>query len=88
LSLPPGTTDAGVAHALDKAIPSIFAYALSFAVIAIYWLAHHRMFRYIRRLDATLLVLNLASLSSDQAAADLKCSAIASAAGSIRRGSS
>jgi uncharacterized membrane protein len=64
LSLPAGTTDAGVAHALDKAIPSIFAYALSFVVIAMYWLAHHRMFHYIRRLDATLLVLNLASLGA------------------------
>jgi hypothetical protein len=38
LSLPAGTTDAEVANALDKAIPSIFTYALSFAVIAIYWL--------------------------------------------------
>ena len=33
-------------------------------MIAIYWLADHRMFRYIRRLDATLLVLNLASLGA------------------------
>ena len=33
-------------------------------MIAIYWLAHHRMFRYIRRLDATLLVLNLATLGA------------------------
>ena len=64
LSIPAGTTDAGVAHALDKAIPSMFSYALSFAVIAIYWLTHHRMFRYIRRLDTTLLVLNLASLGA------------------------
>lgn len=64
LSLPAGTTDAEVTKALDNAIPSIFTYALSFAVIAIYWLAHHRMFRYIRRLDATLLVLNLAALGA------------------------
>jgi len=62
LSIPAGTTDAGVAHALHQAIPSMFSYALSFAVIAIYWLTHHRMFHYIRRLDSTLLVLNLASL--------------------------
>ena len=40
------------------------SYALSFSVIAIYWLTHHRKFRYIRRLDTTLLVLNLASLRS------------------------
>jgi len=64
LSIPAGTTDAGVAHALHQAIPSMFSYALSFAVIAIYWLTHHRMFRYIRRLDTTLLVLNLVSLGA------------------------
>jgi uncharacterized membrane protein len=64
LSLPAGTTNADVASALHKSIPSMLTYALSFGVIAIYWLAHHRMFRYIRRLDATLLVLNLASLGA------------------------
>ncbi len=64
LSLPAGTTNAEVASALHKSIPSMLTYALSFGVIGIYWLAHHRMFRYIRRLDATLLVLNLASLGA------------------------
>ena len=64
LSLPAGTTDAGVARALHKAIPSMLTYALSFAVIAVYWLAHHRMFRYIRRIDGTLLMLNLATLGA------------------------
>jgi len=62
LRLPSHTTDAGVAHALRKAIPSIFTYVLSFAVIGLYWIAHHRMFRYIDRLDAALLLLNLAVL--------------------------
>lgn len=63
LQLPAGTTDADVAHALRNALPSVYSYALSFAVISLYWLAHHRMFRYIRRLDPTLLVLNLAVLA-------------------------
>src|SRR5436305_10503525 len=62
LRIPAHTRDAGVAHALRKAMPSVFTYALSFAVIGLYWIAHHRMFRYIRRLDATLLLLNLAVL--------------------------
>ena len=47
LRLPAHTTNAGVAHALRKTIPSIFTYVLSFAVIGLYWIAHHRMFRYI-----------------------------------------
>jgi uncharacterized membrane protein len=63
LHLPSSTTDGQTAHALHEAIPSIFTYVLSFAVIGIYWLAHHRMFRYIWRLDGTLLVLNLACLA-------------------------
>jgi uncharacterized membrane protein len=62
LRLPASTTDAGVAHALRKALPSVFTYVLSFAVIGLYWIAHHRMFRYIDKLDATLLLLNLATL--------------------------
>ncbi|MBO0884336.1 MAG: DUF1211 domain-containing protein [Mycobacterium sp.] len=62
LQLPAGTTDSEVAHALRTALPSVYAYALSFAVISLYWLAHHRMFRYVRRLDPNLLVLNLALL--------------------------
>lgn len=62
LHLPAHTTDAGVTHALHHAIPSMFTYGLSFAVIGIYWLGHHRKFRYIRRVDGTLLALNLATL--------------------------
>ena len=62
LHIPARTTDAGVAQALRDALPSIYTYALSFAVVGLYWIAHHRMFRYIRRFDATLLALNLATL--------------------------
>jgi len=62
LRLPASTTDREVARALRDTLPSVYSYALSFAIIALYWLAHHRMFRYIRRLDAVLLYVNLAVL--------------------------
>ena len=62
LEIPANTTDAEVAHALRSSLPSVFSYALSFAVIATYWLVHHRMFRYIQRIDITVLVLNLSLL--------------------------
>ena len=39
--------------------PQLYAFALSFWVIALYWLGHHRMFRRIRAYDETLLFLNL-----------------------------
>jgi uncharacterized membrane protein len=50
-------------HVLRHLVPSIWSYFLSFAVIGMFWLAHHRMFHYIRRIDALTLQLNLALLS-------------------------
>ena len=63
LQLPAHTSDAHVGRALQDAVPSIYTYLLSFAVISLYWLAHHRMFRRIVRADSTLLGLNLATLA-------------------------
>jgi uncharacterized membrane protein len=37
----------------------VFAYFLSFAVIGKFWLAHHRMFGWLTRVDGALLSLNL-----------------------------
>ena len=62
LSIPARTRDARVAHELREAVPSIVTYALSFVVIGLNWIAHHRMFRYIRRIDSTSIRLNLAIL--------------------------
>jgi len=36
-----------------------FVYVLSFAVIGTLWLAHHRIFRNVRRADETLMSLNV-----------------------------
>jgi TMEM175 potassium channel family protein len=46
---------------LDQ-LPSYFSYFISFAVISIYWYSHHRLFRYVRRWDTWLIVLNLGAL--------------------------
>src|SRR5690606_5136917 len=45
--------------ALLDLLPKIFAYALSFAVIAVNWRAHFRRFRMITGYDRRLLSLNL-----------------------------
>ena len=37
----------------------IMGFAISFAVIGLYWSSHHRYFSYIRRYDGRLIVLNL-----------------------------
>jgi len=40
--------------------PKYFAYLLSFWVIGLYWISHHRKFLFIKRFDNRLLRLNLA----------------------------
>lgn len=48
--------------ALAAAQPQMVSFAISFAVIGIYWLSHHRTFSYITRYDGVLAVLNLVFL--------------------------
>jgi uncharacterized membrane protein len=43
---------------------SLLGFAISFAVIALFWLSHHGLFRYILALDRTLIVLNLLFLGT------------------------
>ncbi len=54
----------GSADELSKAIPGIFGFAISFAVIAFFWLGHHAMFRYITAVDRPLIALNLVFLGT------------------------
>ena len=42
----------------------VLSFAISFLIIGAYWMAHHRMFHYIKRYDAMLLWLNLLFLMS------------------------
>lgn len=42
----------------------IFGFALSFAVIGMFWMGHHSVFRHIRALDRTLIWLNLLFLAT------------------------
>ncbi len=47
-------------HGLDD---SLLSYGISFAVIGVMWMHHHRLFARIRRLDSGVLWLNLLSLA-------------------------
>jgi uncharacterized membrane protein len=38
--------------------PKVLGYAVSFWVVALYWVAHHRCFRYVERYDRRLIYLN------------------------------
>ncbi|HEY7606892.1 MAG TPA: TMEM175 family protein [Actinomycetes bacterium] len=58
ITLPEGTSDARLGAALVTVGPHYFAYVLSFAVIARFWIAHHNTFRYIGGYDDPLIWLN------------------------------
>ncbi|MFC4884932.1 TMEM175 family protein [Streptomyces beijiangensis] len=45
--------------ALGEQWPSYAAYVVSFLVIGIMWLNHHQIFRFVARVDRTLMFLNL-----------------------------
>jgi uncharacterized membrane protein len=52
-----------VTHTLIEQWTDLFAYAISFAVIGKFWLAHHRFFAALERFDGSLMGLNLAYLA-------------------------
>lgn len=58
----PEVAGSDLSGALAQQVPQFLAYALSFAVIGAYWMAHHRLFALLRRFDANLLRLNLLAL--------------------------
>ena len=60
--LPPGQTDASFLAALGDLGPSIFAFVVSFMVIAGFWVGHYRTFRYIVVADGRLVAINFAFL--------------------------
>jgi len=49
--------------ALVSLWPSFFAYLLSFAIIGLNWVTHHRKFRVITRFDNRLITINLVLLA-------------------------
>ena len=39
--------------------PKVLSFGISFIILAIYWMAHHRQFHYIKHLDRTLIWMNI-----------------------------
>ncbi len=60
--LPAGQTDATFLAALADVLPSLFAFVLSFTVIAAFWVGHYRTFRYVVDADGRLVAINFAFL--------------------------
>jgi uncharacterized membrane protein len=59
VSLPPAVVSGNLGHALWMDYGAFAGYVFVFVMIAYWWLAHHRLFRYIVRYDDVLVSLNL-----------------------------
>lgn len=58
IKLPDGNA-AGLSQALMESLPRIAAYVMSFAIIGLYWISHHRSFELIAKVDGAVFWLNL-----------------------------
>jgi uncharacterized membrane protein len=61
-ALPSDVANSELSRRLLDDWPRVLSYAVSFAVIGLYWIGHHRFFGHIRRFDHRLILLNLAFL--------------------------
>ncbi|PSN17887.1 DUF1211 domain-containing protein [filamentous cyanobacterium CCP5] len=64
LHLPANAGKDGLADDLIRLLPDYQSYAISFAVIGLYWISHHHYFRFIRRYDYPFVTLNIGLLMS------------------------
>jgi uncharacterized membrane protein len=55
---------ANIAQELHNDRGKILSFAISFLVIGLFWMGHHRMFRYIMALDRPIILLNLLFLGT------------------------
>jgi len=51
------------ARAMLHLSPKLFSWAISFPVLALFWIAHHRMFNHVRHVDGRLVGLNVLQLA-------------------------
>jgi uncharacterized membrane protein len=59
LKMPEGISDAQLGAALQASLHSVGVYVLSFVVVGMFWMGHHEQFTHIRRVDSTLMWLNM-----------------------------
>lgn len=52
-------TDSALRHALFNLLPRVAGFVISFLIVGLMWIEHHRIFRYIADYDAGLLWRNL-----------------------------
>jgi uncharacterized membrane protein len=55
----PEVNTLGLAQALIESLPRIAAYVMSFAIIGLYWISHHRTFELIAKVNGAVFWINL-----------------------------
>ena len=55
-------TQADLINAVGHLLPKFLAWVISFLVLALFWLGHHKLFHNVRHVDGRLLALNLVQL--------------------------
>lgn len=61
-TIPGGATSKMLPELVLELWPAFFNYALSFILLAIFWIVHHRQFRFIKAIDQKLLWINILGL--------------------------
>jgi uncharacterized membrane protein len=59
LKLPDDQPDSSLAHELALLVPEFRSYALSYLLIGLFWLGHHRQFKAMSRIRSSVMKLNL-----------------------------
>lgn len=59
IHLPDNASTQNLGMALRSLAPNILAYATSFILIGLYWIAHHTSFHHIHKVNGVLLWLNM-----------------------------
>ncbi len=62
--IPKGQVSQELGPAVKELVPHFWSFVLSFAVIGVYWMSHHGIFRYIKSSTRSFLWLNLAFMMS------------------------
>ena len=62
ITLPSDLSNAAFGQALADVVPNLWAYGLSFLVIAAFWRGHHEIFRYVREVDGVIIRWGLLNL--------------------------
>jgi uncharacterized membrane protein len=57
--IPESSAAAELPSALLELWPNLFSFVLSFWIIGVYWLAHHRLFQQVNAYDRRMLLINL-----------------------------